>query len=50
MASKTGKALKSTASAVRKTAKVTSDVLNFCTSPFCLHNSKTAKCKRKCCK
>jgi hypothetical protein len=38
-----------TAKGVRATAKATATTLNFCLSPLCLHDSRTAKCTRKCC-
>lgn len=38
-----------TAKGVRATAKATATTLNFCLSPLCLHDSRTAKCSRKCC-
>ena len=38
-----------TAKAVKVTAKATNKTLNFCLSPLCLHDARTAKCSRKCC-
>lgn len=38
-----------TAKGIRGTARATATTLNFCISPFCLHDSRTANCKRKCC-
>lgn len=44
-----GKAAVGTAKGIRATARGTATVLNFCMSPFCLHDARTAKCKRSCC-
>lgn len=44
-----GKAAVVTARGVRATARGTATTLNFCISPFCLHDARTARCSRKCC-
>jgi hypothetical protein len=38
-----------TAKGVAATGRGVNKALNFCCHPFCLHDARTAKCKRDCC-
>jgi hypothetical protein len=45
----TGKGVKATAKGVAATGRGVNKALNFCMNPLCLHDARTAKCKRDCC-
>lgn len=49
VAAGTGRAVVVTAKGVAATGRGVNKTLNFCMHPFCLHDARTAKCKRKCC-
>lgn len=38
-----------TAKGVAATGRGVNKALNFCMSPLCLHDARTARCSRKCC-